>query len=110
MALSNSYKFNQIVLSALTFSALVAIVSSASAFAVEPEEVSVTASKLNLNGDQQQVIQNAKRQIAFAQLDSGYYYSGAAGARNRINDIRAQRQLIEQAQDSGRLPASVSGK
>jgi hypothetical protein len=86
----------------LSFSFMGLIMGSGLAVAADTqpdkqEEVQVTAP---VTAD---TITQAKRTIAFIRLDSGYYYSGAAGALHRIHDVKEQQAIIDQAD---RMPAS----
>jgi hypothetical protein len=46
----------------------------------------------------------AKHKIALIQTDPGYYYSGAAGALHRKEDVEYERKIIELRE---RMPAST---
>ena len=67
-----------------------------------PEQFSVTAQQ-----SPEEAVKNAQHKIAMIQGDPGYYYSGAAGALHRINDVQVQKDIISKAQDSNRFPAST---
>jgi hypothetical protein len=83
---------------AFLFLAVAGTVQSYAARAEEPETVVVT----DKTSDEK--VADAQHKIAQIQSDPGYYYSGAWGATNRVNDVREQMAIIHNAQ---RFPASV---
>jgi hypothetical protein len=59
---------------------------------------------MTVTGPTAEQVETAKHKISLIQSDPGYYYAGAWGAKHRIQDVRALRQIVERGE---RLPASV---
>ena len=85
---------------AFTLLILVGVGAAKTSFADEQvDHVTVTGTV----SSEDQVVE-AKHKIWLIQTDPGYYYSGAAGALHRIQDVAYLRKVVEQHE---RMPAST---
>ena len=85
---------------AFTLLILVGVGAAKTSFADEQmDHVTVTGTATS-----EELVLEAKRKIWLIQTDTGYYYSGAAGALHRIHDVALERNVLAEHE---RMPASV---
>ncbi len=105
-------RFNQAVCMSLALSmiGLTAVAFAEDTTSGNVEHMTVTAPAANSTQTPEQVIAQAKHKIAMIQEDPGFYYqNGTYGERHRVDDVRAQKDIIANAeqQEQSRMPAST---